>query len=194
MFRKWHKEFCCISRVGEMSCIDFDEIWRERAAGSGGGLPVGSEEWREWWLANWYGPNTPLREIEHRAPEFPSDFGERQRKRLSGERSQRERQQVARPFSDISDPDYKTVHLNESLFLEKLEAQGGRCLLCKGELKPLYGKGEAGLYDPERGELDMVIPKARGGESNPDNVSAAHAKCNRRKGKRLNDELDWVSR
>lgn len=51
-----------------------------------------------------------------------------------------------------------------------VEAQGSRCAICGGGL------------DPQGASLDHVVPLYKGGPDEPWNLTAAHPKCNHRKG------------
>lgn len=65
-------------------------------------------------------------------------------------------------------------------FDEILQRDEGRCGLCG---QPITGPLET----------DHIVPISRGGPDTPANVRLAHRSCNRRKHKRLDEELDWVT-
>ena len=65
------------------------------------------------------------------------------------------------------------------------ERDGWRCWLCEGDVDP-----EAPARSPWAGSIDHVVPRSRGGGSEPGNLRLAHRRCNGRRGSHL-PELDW---
>lgn len=59
------------------------------------------------------------------------------------------------------------------------------CWVCRGRVDPA---APAGL--PASGSIDHVVPRAKGGTSDPANLRLAHRRCNGRRGSRL-PELEW---
>lgn len=68
------------------------------------------------------------------------------------------------------------------------ERDGWVCWLCEQPIDP-----DAVLGAPQRASIDHVVPKSRGGPTEPANLRLAHARCN---GERGNDlpELTWPDR
>lgn len=62
---------------------------------------------------------------------------------------------------------------------------GTRCWLCGNAVDPGAPAGSR-----EAGSVDHVVPRARGGGSEDENLRLAHRVCNSRRGSRL-PELDW---
>ena len=65
------------------------------------------------------------------------------------------------------------------------ERDGARCWLCGNDVDPGAPRGSGWA-----GSVDHVVPRARGGGSEPGNLRLAHRSCNSRRGSRL-PELDW---
>jgi hypothetical protein len=65
------------------------------------------------------------------------------------------------------------------------ERDGARCWLCGNAVDLGAPAGS-----PWAGSVDHVVPRARGGGSEPANLRLAHRSCNSRRGSRL-PELDW---
>jgi hypothetical protein len=59
------------------------------------------------------------------------------------------------------------------------------CWVCDGEVDSRAPAGS-----PHAASVDHVIPRARGGTNDPDNLRLAHRRCNGQRGSRL-PELDW---
>lgn len=74
----------------------------------------------------------------------------------------------------------------------RVQALGARdgwvCWVCEGEVDPAATAGTPGAPS-----IDHVVPKARGGGNEDENVRLAHRRCNSRRGSRL-PELDWPER
>lgn len=62
---------------------------------------------------------------------------------------------------------------------------GWQCWLCGGEVDP-----DAPPSSPAAPTVDHVVPRSRGGRTEPSNLRLAHRRCNGRRGNRL-PELDW---
>lgn len=70
--------------------------------------------------------------------------------------------------------------------VEALAARDGwRCWVCEGEVDPAAPTGS-----PSSASIDHVVPRARGGVTEPDNLRLAHRRCNAGRGSRL-PELEW---
>jgi hypothetical protein len=65
------------------------------------------------------------------------------------------------------------------------DRDGPRCWLCGNDVDPCAPAGSR-----EAGSVDHVVPRARGGGSEDENLRLAHRVCNSRRGSRL-PELDW---
>ncbi len=65
------------------------------------------------------------------------------------------------------------------------DRDGPRCWLCGNDVDPAAPRGSA-----QAGSVDHVVPRAKGGGHEPDNLRLAHRICNSRRGSRL-PELDW---
>lgn len=65
------------------------------------------------------------------------------------------------------------------------DRDGPVCWLCGNEVDPGAPRGS-----DRAGSVDHVVPRARGGGSEPVNLRLAHRVCNQRRGSRL-PELDW---
>lgn len=65
------------------------------------------------------------------------------------------------------------------------ERDGPLCWLCGNEVDPAAPRGSGWA-----GSIDHVVPRARGGGSEPANLRLAHRSCNSRRGSRV-PELDW---
>jgi hypothetical protein len=65
------------------------------------------------------------------------------------------------------------------------QRDGPACWLCGNNVDPSAPAGS-----PWAGSVDHVLPRARGGGSEPANLRLAHRSCNSRRGSRL-PELDW---
>lgn len=62
---------------------------------------------------------------------------------------------------------------------------GPTCWLCGNDVDPSAPRGSGWA-----GSVDHVVPRARGGGSEPGNLRLAHRSCNSRRGSRV-PELDW---
>lgn len=58
------------------------------------------------------------------------------------------------------------------------ERDGGFCRLCGGEIV----LSRLGKQNPDKPTLDHILPKAKGGTNDLENLQLAHAKCNTAKG------------
>ena len=65
------------------------------------------------------------------------------------------------------------------------DRDGPRCWLCGNDVDPRAPAGSR-----EAGSVDHVVPRAKGGGNEDDNLRLAHRVCNSRRGSRL-PELDW---
>ena len=65
------------------------------------------------------------------------------------------------------------------------DRDGAVCWLCGNDVDPTAPRGSGWA-----GSVDHVVPRARGGGSEPGNLRLAHRSCNSRRGSRL-PELDW---
>lgn len=65
------------------------------------------------------------------------------------------------------------------------ERDGWWCWLCGGAIDPAAPTGS-----PARATVDHLVPRSRGGSSDPANLRLAHRRCNNRRGSHL-PELDW---
>ncbi len=65
------------------------------------------------------------------------------------------------------------------------DRDGPACWLCGNDVDPAAPRGSR-----EAGSVDHVVPRARGGGNEDDNLRLAHRVCNSRRGSRL-PELDW---
>lgn len=65
------------------------------------------------------------------------------------------------------------------------ERDGPTCWLCGNGVDPAAPAGSGWA-----GSVDHVVPRARGGRSDPANLRLAHRTCNSRRGSRV-PELDW---
>ncbi|MDP9434595.1 MAG: HNH endonuclease [Actinomycetota bacterium] len=65
------------------------------------------------------------------------------------------------------------------------DRDGPLCWLCGNEVSPSAPRGSR-----DAGSVDHVVPRARGGGDEDDNLRLAHRACNSRRGSRL-PELDW---
>lgn len=65
------------------------------------------------------------------------------------------------------------------------DRDGPVCWLCGNEVDPAAPRGSGWA-----GSVDHVVPRARGGGSEPGNLRLAHRTCNSRRGSHL-PELDW---
>lgn len=73
--------------------------------------------------------------------------------------------------------------------VEDLAARDGWvCWLCERPIDP-----DAIVGSPARATVDHVVPKSRGGPTEPANLRLAHARCNGRRGNDL-PELIWPDR
>ena len=81
------------------------------------------------------------------------------------------------------DPKRKTRGLERvtKLFVK----QSGKCYLCGAEMKLPEDFSERNVRDPLEATIDHLIPRSHGGTYRKENIKAAHAKCNRRKGSTL---------
>lgn len=65
------------------------------------------------------------------------------------------------------------------------QRDGPACWLCGNAVDPAAPRGSGWA-----GSVDHVVPRARGGDSEPANLRLAHRSCNSRRGSRV-PELDW---
>lgn len=65
------------------------------------------------------------------------------------------------------------------------ERDGWWCWLCGGAIDP-----GAAANSPARATIDHVVPRSRGGATEPANLRLAHKRCNGQRGSHL-PELDW---
>lgn len=73
--------------------------------------------------------------------------------------------------------------------IEELAARDGWvCWLCEGEIDPDAIRGH-----PAAATVDHVVPKSRGGRTEPANLRLAHRRCNAQRGNDL-PELEWPER
>lgn len=72
--------------------------------------------------------------------------------------------------------------------VDRIAARDGwSCWLCGGEIDPAAPVGS-----PVSATVDHLVPRSRGGSSEPSNLRLAHRRCNHRRGSHL-PELDWPS-
>jgi hypothetical protein len=65
------------------------------------------------------------------------------------------------------------------------ERDGWWCWLCGGAIDP-----DAPANSPTRATIDHLVPRSRGGGTEPANLRLAHRRCNGQRGSHL-PELDW---
>lgn len=68
------------------------------------------------------------------------------------------------------------------------DRDGWVCWLCEGAIDPDTPAGQ-----PAAGTVDHVVPKSRGGRTEPSNLRLAHRRCNGQRGNDL-PELRWPDR
>jgi hypothetical protein len=73
----------------------------------------------------------------------------------------------------------------ESVRARLIERDGPACWICGGEVDL-----DVAATAPGAPTVDHVVPRARGGSSDPANLRLAHRRCNGRRGSRL-PELEW---
>ncbi len=71
---------------------------------------------------------------------------------------------------------------------EVAERDRWTCWLCDGAVDP-----DAPINSPGAGTVDHVVPKSRGGRTEPQNLRLAHRRCNTNRGNDL-PERDWPDR
>lgn len=144
-------------------------------------MPLTKEEYKRWYEANretvrakqraYYQANRETinaKQLEwaRSNPEKRAAIMARHHATEKWRRGHRERQRLYRKGRL---PNKKLHLLRVTLFIR----QSGCCGICGKQL------------DPNRIDIDHIVPRARGGTNAEENIQAAHPKCNRIKGARL---------